>query len=174
MCTVVSAKTDLMFSSNIKSETTVLTLARNGKQIEEIDWTFVSQSKKLIFSGSVGQLNKVASQMINPDKILGSHSNIHFQFPEDLSLQVPFVKSSVYHDNRLSSIEGLEVLLDRLSVSNAKTLTHPTYVFIKLYHGNDRINESRLEIKLNVFKCDETLPSSFEDFWKKKDKDLLQ
>ena len=162
MCTVVSAKTDLMFSSNIKSETTVLTLARNGKQIEEIDWSFVFQSKKLIFSGPVGQLNKVASQMINPDKILGSHSNVHFQFPEDLSFQVPF--SAVYHDNGLSSIEGLEVLLDRLSVSNAKTLTHPTFVFMT----------SGLEVKLNVFKCNETLPSSFEHFWKMKDKNLLQ
>ena len=134
------------------SETTVLTFGHDtGRHIEEIDWNLVFQSKKLVISGSVDQLNKLSSQMMNPNSILGSHSNIHFGFREDLY-------QNLYHDRGvLSSIEGLEVLLERLSVSNAKTLIHPT-CFIKLDNGHERV-------KRKVFECDETLPSSLEDFF---------
>ena len=88
---------------------------------------------------------------MNPNSILGIHSNVHFEFREDLY-------QNLYHDRGvLSSIEGLEVLLERLSVSNAKTLTHPT-CFIKLDNGYERVMRK-------VFECDERLPSSFEDFF---------
>ena len=88
---------------------------------------------------------------MNLSSILGRHSNVHFEFREDLY-------QNLYHDRGIfSSIEGLEVLLERLSVSNAKTLTHPT-CFIKLDVGYDRVMRK-------VFECDETLTSSFEDFF---------
>ena len=142
------------------SETTVLTfgydtvslsIIDSGRHLEEIDWNLVFHSKKLVISGSVDQLNKISSQMMNPNSMLGSHSNVHFEFREDLY-------QNLYHDRGiLSSIEGLEVLLERLSVSNVKTLMHPT-CFIKLDNGHERV-------KYKVFECDETLPSLFEEFF---------
>ena len=155
---VVSAKTDLILLSNIRSETTVVTFG-SFKHVEETDFNPVLQCEKLVISGSLSQLNKISSQMMNKNCTLGGHSNIHFEFNDHLPETSFQDFETQFREVGLSTIEGLDFLLERLSVSNVKTLSYPDWSLVKLCQGIDRV-------KYKVFRCNETLPSLFANFLK--------